>query len=255
MSSDVKTRRPPTPEEIIRQQKEDAARAKAASAQAVVPAQSTGTAVALPTSTDPVQAYLDEVAPASMVGRLIKFTKEGQFTTADNDEPIGEDQDFIALCDETLVGWIRFHGEDTPPTRIMGLLYGGFLMPARDSLGDTDPTSWEAGLSGRPTDPWLHQQCLVLQNTASKELFTFATTSQTGRKAVGNLLRHYQRMLRTNPGEVPVIKLKPGGFNHRDPRVGWVHCPVFAVVGKTQRDSAAKPDTSVAGDMNDALPF
>jgi hypothetical protein len=29
---------------------------------------------------------------------------------------------------------------------------------------------------------------------------------------------------------------------------------VLAVVGRTPRDSAAKPDTSVAGDLNDEIP-
>jgi hypothetical protein len=72
---------------------------------------------------------------------------------------------------------------------------------------------------------------------------------------VGNLLRHYDRMQKTNPGEVPVVRLKAGGFNHRDDRIGWVPTPVFAVVGRAPRDSAAKPDTSAAADLNDQIPF
>jgi hypothetical protein len=31
--------------------------------------------------------------------------------------------------------------------------------------------------------------------------------------------------------------------------------PVFAVVGRAPRDSAAKPDTSLRGDMDDQIPF
>jgi hypothetical protein len=49
------------------------------------------------------------------------------------------------------------------------------------------------------------------------------------------------------------VKLKQGGFNHR--KVGWVATPVFAVVGRTSRGNAAKPDTSSAADMNDEIPF
>jgi hypothetical protein len=111
-------------------------------------------------------------------------------------------------------------------------------MPKRESLGDTDVTQWEPGLSGAPEDPWHHQVCLVLQNVATKELYTFASTSVTGRRAVGNLLKHYDRMQRTNAGEVPVVRLKSGGFNHRDDRIGWVPVPVFAVVGRALRNSA-----------------
>ena len=135
----------------------------------------------------------------------------------------------------------------------MGLLYSDFRMPMRDTLGDTDASQWEEGLSGGPEDPWKSQACLVLQGVETKELFTFVTTSATGRRAIGNLLRHYDRMQKTNADEVPVVKLKPGGYNHR--KVGWVATPVFAVVGRVPRDSAAKPDTSVAADMDDSIPF
>lgn len=81
----------------------------------------------------------------------------------------------------------------------------------------------------------------------------------TGRKAVGNLLKHYDRMQRTNPGEVPIVRLRAGGFNHRDDRIGWVPVPVFAVVGRASRDDAAKPetpppDTTPGSDMNDEIP-
>jgi hypothetical protein len=251
-----------TPEQIAAEQKEQAAALKAAkaapatpTATAIVPAKPASTAVAVPDSRTPMQAYLDEVAPASMVGRLIKFSKDGTFCTADDTEPVSDDADFIALCDETLVGWIKFGEDGTPPTKIMGLLYDGFVMPSRGSLGDNDESEWPAGLSGQPADPWLHQMNLVLQHAETKELFTFSTTSSTGRRAVGNLLRHYNRMQKTNSGEVPVVKLKAGGFNHRDTRVGWVSTPVFAVVGRAPRDSAAKPDTSIEADMSDEIPF
>ena len=48
------------------------------------------------------------------------------------------------------------------------------------------------------------------------EFFTFTTSSRTGRRAVGNLLRHYDRMQRANPDEYPVVRLKQGGFEHKD---------------------------------------
>jgi hypothetical protein len=271
-----------TPEEINAQQKEQAAKdkaarkatplsAKPAGAVAAVtpevlaetgklPTLAAGTAVAMPAPDNRtnVQRYVDEIAPANIVGRLIKFGKEGAFVTADDGEPVSESADFLALCDETLIGWIKFSkssGDDaTPPERVQGLLYDGFVMPPRNTLGDNDQTQWEAGLSGQLEDPWKHQVCLVLQNTETKEFYTFATTSLTGRRSVGNLLRHFDRMQRTNVGEVPIVRLKAGGFNHRDDRIGWVSTPVFAVVGRAPRDSAAKPDTAAA-DMNDRIPF
>jgi hypothetical protein len=254
---------PRTSAEVIADQKEQAAKEKAARAAAkaeetksMVPAGPASNAVALPDNRPPIQRYIDEIAPANIVGRMIKFSKEGQFVTADDDEPVEETAEFIALCDQTLIGWIKFHpDEDVPPDRRQGLLYDGFVMPPRDTLGDLDPSQWAEGLSTKPEDPWRHQVCLVLQRTGTTEIFTYVTTSLTGRRAVGNLLRHYDRMQRLNPGELPVVKLKAGGFNHRDPRVGWVATPVFAVVGRAPRDSAAKPDTSIEADLNDKIPI
>ena len=251
--SNPSPRRPPTAAEVLARQKADAERQRGGNGTAVATT-TASTAVAVPDKRTAPAQYLDEIAPASIVGRLIKFSKEGQFVTSDDGEPVSDVAEFVALCDQTLIGWLKFN-EDAPPDREMGLLYDGFVMPSRATLGDTDETKWPVGLSGRPDDPWKHQICLVLQNTETQELFTFATSSQTGRRSVGNLLRHFDRMLRMNPGELPVVRLKPSGFQHRDDRVGWVPTPAFAVVGRAPRDSTAKPDTSPSGDMNDIIPF
>jgi hypothetical protein len=95
----------------------------------------------------------------------------------------------------------------------------------------------------------------VLQNTATDQLYTFSTTSATGRRAVGNLLREYNRMLNRGADQYPVVRLRAGGFNHKDTRIGWVHTPVFAVVGRKDAADTAKPDTSPAADLNDEIPL
>ena len=54
-----------------------------------------------PDNRTPVQQYLDEVAPASIVGRMVKFAKEGEFITAGRRRGNRDDVDFVALCDQT----------------------------------------------------------------------------------------------------------------------------------------------------------
>lgn len=202
------------------------------------------------------QRYLDAIAPAAIAGRLIKFGKGGSFFFADDKTEISPVKDFVALCDETLIGWIKFSEEEgTPPERCQGLLYDGFTVPPREDLGDLDQSTWRPGLSGSPEDPWKHQIALVLQDRETLELVTFAAMSITCRGCVGNLLKHYDRLQRTDPDSYPIVRLKSGGFNHRDPRVGWVATPVLAVVGKAPKASAAKPDSSPAADMEDQIPF
>jgi hypothetical protein len=284
-----------TSEAVLRQQQQDAARRRAEEAnkatraktkldfndirqsadhydtvKAVTPAPAGGGALATrPTSAPatppsrsagsdtrtPQQKYLDEIAPSSFVGTLVKFSKEGKFVIAESGEEISPDKDFIALCDEVLVGWIKFNGQGEPPDRVMGLHYDGFVMPERETLGDLDPSNWPAGLSGEPADVWQHQINIVLQDREVLELYTFATSSTSGRRAVGNLLRHYERLRKSNPDDYPIVRLKPGGFNHRDPRVGWVATPTFAVVGRAPKASAAKPDSSPSADLQDKIPF
>jgi hypothetical protein len=262
------TRKIRTTEQVLAEQKHQTEALKEARKQheaaeaakkEIVPATPPPTAVALPDTRTPVQRYLDDIAPANIVGRLLKFTREGLFITADDDKPVDTDAEFIVLADETLIGWIKFGPRDAdppePPQRAQGLLFDGFILPPRESLGDMDQAQWPIGLSGMPEDPWQHQNCIVLQRTDTRELFTFATSSVTGRRAVGNLLKHYNRMQKINPNELPVVRLQAGGFNHRDERIGWVHTPQFAVRGRAPRDSAIKPDTSVGADMNDEIPF
>jgi hypothetical protein len=225
-------------------------------AQTTLPAvAATSKAVATADKRDYRQRYLDDVAPSTLVGRLIKFSKDGKFVTNDDGEPISEDAEFVAMCDETLVGWIKFNGPDAPPDRHQGLLYDGYVMPPRETLGDADEAQWPTGLSGRPEDPWQHQMCLVLQHADTKEMYTFSTQSVSGRRAVGNLLRHYERMQRGGNNEYPVVRLKPGGFNHRDDRIGWVPVPVFVAVGRAPADSVERPDTSLEADLSDKIPF
>jgi hypothetical protein len=187
---------------------------------------------------------------------MVKLGKNGTFVITETEEEIGPDTDLVALCDETLVGWIKFSGEDgVPPERIQGLLYDGFVMPPRGTLGDTDASQWKPGLAGAPEDPWKHQICLVLQDPKTQALYTFVTTSTTGRRAVGNLLRHFDRMARRDPDAYPVVHLKPSGYHHKDERIGWVVTPSFPVVGRAPKNSVAVPDTSAAADMNDQIPF
>jgi hypothetical protein len=211
MTQTAKTQRHiPTVQEVTARQEADHAPGGIASpSTALVPR--AGTDIAVPDAQDSINEYLDEIAPATLVGRLIKFSKGGKFVTADDEQPIKEDAQFTALCDQTLVGWIKFNGKGVPPSRDQGLLYGGFRKRELDTLPDRDKSKWAIGLNGEPEDPWKHQMCLVLQGVDDMQLYTFATVNKTGRRACGDLLRHYDRVCcRTNPGEYPIVQLRPG---------------------------------------------
>jgi hypothetical protein len=240
---------PKTSAQVLNQQEKDAEQARAAR----VPVARTAAVPAVPDTRTPQERYLDTIAPAAFPGRLVKFSKDGEFVIAESSEKVPSDKSLVALCGEVLVGWIKFGEEGEPPARAQGLHYGGFIMPPRESLGDLDQSEWPLGLNGQPSDPWQHQICLPLQDRESSEMYTFATTSVSGRRAVGNLLRHYERLRKSHPDTYPIVQLRPSGFNHRDPRVGWVATPTFAVVGRIAKDSAELP--AMAAELEDEIPF
>ena len=244
-----------SPEEIIAEQKADAARAKTR-AVAAKPAPSVPT-VAPPDTRTEVEKYADQVAPSAVVGELIKFNgKTGKFVIASSEEEVDPNTDFIALVDEMAISWTKFNGEGVSPSRISGLLYKNFVLPPRESLGDLDPNEWPEGQYGEPgekSDPWHHEQLVPLQEPKTQAFFTFVTSSPTGRNGVGRLIKHFNRMLKSDPGSYPVVRLKPSGYESK--KFGWVDTPSFQIVGRVPKSSAAVPDTSVAADLNDSLPF
>jgi hypothetical protein len=170
MSRSANMKKPPTPAEV--QQEQD--RMVALDAQRA----------AVPAVVAPAQ-YVDQIAPQTLAGKMLKFTKDGKFAVPDNETEIGEDVQFIALVPETLIGWVKFNDPGNPPEKFMGLLYDGYRMPERSELGDLDEAAWEMGLDGRPGDPWNHAIYLVLQRVDNSELFTFVAMSKTSRRAVG----------------------------------------------------------------------
>jgi hypothetical protein len=201
----------------------------------------------------PVSAYL-AAHGVGMAGTFFKFGKDG-FATTNDDTAIPEGTQFTVIYDQVVGGWIKFMGKGNPPIRKQGRLFEGFVPVPRTELGDDDESEWEEGLSGKPQDPWQIQLLLPLQNVATGELFVFQTTSITGRRAVDNLITQCAQMQKREPDHYPVIKLRIGGFDHRDERVGWVKTPAFERVGKAPKADATMADTSLGGEMNDDLPW
>jgi hypothetical protein len=251
----VAARKAPSVEQVLAEQ-ERMAEKETATVKANLPAVAPSTAIAPPDNRDSVERYLDDVAPASAPGRTFVYDKDHKYTTTDNGDEVGEDVDLIFLGDQTLIEYIRFNGEGVVPDRVGGLLYDGFNLPPRESLGDLDQAEWKIGLSGLPEDPWKHRLLLVFQRVDNGELFTFVTGSKVGRRACGNLLRHFNREQKTDAGRdtYPLVRLGHGGFEHRDPRVGWVKTPFFRCVGRVARAKTIAADASIENDMSDEIP-
>jgi hypothetical protein len=259
----AKKRTPPSSAQVLAEQKQVAAKeiaqrkaALPATPATSVPAKTATTAVAMPDSRTAAEVYADNVSPSFMPGPLVKFDgKEGHFVLASSDEKLDPMRRYIARLPDMWVGWIKFNGEGEPPSRVGGLLYDGYVMPPREALGDTDESEWPLGLDDQPTDPWLHQQLIPIQDAGTWEVLCFGTTNSTGRTAVGALLRAYNRMRRADPDEVPIIQLVPSSYTHR--QFGKVNIPAFKICGKTKYDAITdpEPELPLADVMKDKVLF
>ena len=265
------TRVSPTTQEILHRQKADAAtRRQAATPQTPTSlktnnntslALTRNSAVATPDSTPAVAAlapdtrtelerHFDEVAPdMQFVGRRIQFDHlTGEYATADDGEPIANNSEYIALCNEVVGGWIRFNGPGELPVLEADRLYDGsnYVPPPRSALSDPE-------MAGREDDPWKRNYMLPLQCVKTRDLFTFSTSAKTQNPAIINLLREFDRKRRADPDKLPVVRLKANGYQSKN--YGYQYKPVLVRVAWANRDDAAKPDTSTAADMNDELPW
>jgi hypothetical protein len=235
---------------------DDPEQAEATEAKALVPHQTTAVA---PVSDDPVQDYLDTYTVPTIPGTQFRFNgKDAKYVLLNGDPlPLEEGDTFIFLSDQIWGGWIKFARDgETPPTRVQGLLTDGFRLPPRDTLGDTDESQWEIGLSGKAEDPWKHQIIILLQKIGADELYSFIATNPTSRGAVTDLINHTQRRKRSGKDDFPIVRLGTSSFERREPPKVKVWKPCFAIVGHQKKDDVIDPaNASIAADLNDAIPY
>ncbi len=190
--------------------------------------QNTNQALAPAGNVDPFEAYADAVAPRTIVGTLLKFSK-GDYLAGEEGTPVASGTKFTANLDELLVGWVKWR-DGKPAEHIMKRVADGAVLPKRDELGDNDQSTWEADSAGKPRDPWQFINYLPLTDEQG-ELFTFTTSSRGGLGAVGDLARRYALHRRRHPDVHPVIAFDVDSYLHKDKTIGRVKVPKFTPMG------------------------
>jgi hypothetical protein len=212
--------------------------------------------VALRVTTTPaaINTGLDYLAKHTSMGTVLRFSKDGAFILpTQGDTALAEGTELVCHWNQARAGYQRFNGKGEPPDVRIDLIFGG-KPPERSELGDDDASQWPiSDMTGRPEDPWREVQMLPLESVETGEVYIFQTMSKTGLRAVSNLLRQASRMAAKDPDQLPVIKLRAGGYDDR--RYGWVKTPAFEFVGKAPKTNATAAETSVSADMDDAIPF
>jgi hypothetical protein len=259
--SEIAKRKPPTPEEIRAGQKAHAERERQkgqASLPAIVPPEPS-----LPAkpAIDGADAYFQRAAVGMAPGRMFKPNgKERGYTFVDDGAAVPEGTPYVVQSDGIWVGQHRFHGEGVPPSHEGGLIFGdpNFRIPARDELGDLDPSEWPIGkFTNMAEDPWRPTIYVPLEDRSSGTIVTLilsGATEQSAQIIAGNgLLNHCRSVRRRAPDKLPIVMLATGSY--RSKKFGMQKKPAFRFVGLAPRDSTASPDTSLSADMNDEIPY
>jgi hypothetical protein len=190
----------------------------------------TSSAAALtPAEDDPFETYADAALANDIVGTVLKFSK-GDYLAGPENRQIGPSARRVGNMDSFSVGYVRW-SSGGPTETVMGRVVDRFVPPRRSDLGDNDPDLWEADDKGEPRDPWRFTVKLVLADPETGELFTFATSSKGGRRALDKLCQAYGRERARHPDEWPVVELQVDSYQHPNKAYGRIKFPVFKIVG------------------------
>jgi len=206
---------------------------------------------ATPGEISPWREAANEDAGASF-GTLLKFVK-GDWLLGEDRTELSPGTMLVACMDEYWRGWTKWE-HSKPIDHVIGRVVDRFRVPTRNELDELDRANQEG-------DPWQRCVYLVMRRfDNADDIFTFASTSDGGVKAVGKLSDRYDRLRHKHPAQVPVVKIGGGTYfskkNHTD-----VAYPTFTLVGWDYWDSEAKEDPAStlqvqhAREMDDAIPF
>jgi hypothetical protein len=175
------------------------------------------------------EAYGEATANRDIVGRLLLFSKFGEYNAGAEKEEIAIGTKLVGHMPSLLVGHVKWEN-NRPIARKMGAVGEGYV-PDRNTLGDNDKSLWERYDDGRLRDPWQFTNYLVFVNLDTSDLFTFATSTQGGLGAIGELSKVYGKHIRQAPDELPLIELGCGSYQHSNRSYGEIRFPIFKIVG------------------------
>ncbi|HEX8837681.1 MAG TPA: hypothetical protein VF748_12145 [Candidatus Acidoferrum sp.] len=182
------------------------------------------------------EKYGEAATQRAIVGRLLKFTKFGEYVAGQDNMAVPIGTSLVAYMPSLAVGYVRWENS-RPVDYQMGYVREGFVPPNRNDLEFNNMAQWEVDNTGRPRDPWQFTNSLIFIDLVDAKAFTFNTSSKGGLGAVGNLSKIYGRHVKTAPDDLPLIKLGVDSYRHFKREYGEIRVPVFEVEGWTPKDS------------------
>lgn len=175
------------------------------------------------------ERYGDAATARNIVGKLLKFTKFGEYKAGAENENIPIGTELVAYMPSLATGYVRWQ-EGRPAQAEMGYVGEGFVPPKRDDLDWNDSGEWEKDERGNPRDPWQFTNSLIFIDIDKAVAYTFNTSSKGGLTAVGGLSKMYGVHTRSRPRDLPTIKLGVGSYKHTVKAYGEIRYPIFTIV-------------------------
>jgi hypothetical protein len=206
-------------------------------------------------SLDKVEA--DAIGKAAMEDagfeRLLKF-KKGKYETTEG--PVNMGVHYVAHCVGWTKVWVKFVDSKVVDRKVYRVI-AGEIPVERDQLDDNNSAAWPMGPMGKPSDPWVYQYLLPLEDPMG-DVLIFTTASIGGKRAIADLCKSYSRRVgREGVSEQPVVKLGVAVMPTK--MFGDVQRPLFEIVGWDSARSAVrevKVDQATAKpDFDDAIPY
>jgi hypothetical protein len=188
--------------------------------------------VMVPPESNPWSEYGKARSRSRIVGRLLKFTKFGDWVAGDHAEKIPHGTRMVAHTLELLIGWLKWQDGKPVEDQMYPIAIAKENVPNRSELGDTDRSQWPIDDKGVARDPWQFTNYLIMMDEADN-LYTFAPSSKSGLDAVGVVATAYGARMLVSPDSLPVVTLEGSSYEHAD--YGEIRIPVLEVVGWTPR--------------------
>jgi len=183
-----------------------------------------------PTTQNFFEKYGKAATLSSIIGRLLRFNKFGEYRAGQDDEEIPCGTKMVAYMNSLCVGY-QCWKDGRPAGMAMGPIAEGFVPPKRETLGDLDKSQWETFDDGREKDPWQFTNTIVLALLEdTSELFTFSVSSKGGLNAIAQLALKYGERLRQKPDEAPVFELQVGSYQHPNRSYGEIRFPILKII-------------------------
>ena len=189
-----------------------------------------GSAVAATQAYDPFARAGD--LDASGHGTYLKFNgKTGEFTYGQAAEELPEGSQLAVDMNQAKWGWICWMDSEVKEERMKRVIDGD---PDNEGdLPDYGPyTKYEDGSE----DGWSKQRLLVFRDIVSGAEFLFKTSSGSGIRAFGALMKDYGRQYKAHPGEIPIVTVSVSSFIPKNKKIGKVYAPEFKITGWASED-------------------